>query len=61
MDIPGLEDIRRREILLLRCIGLILGRGDAEVPAFVFVQKSAEDGWRVEIWPVDLLIICGEK
>ena len=43
---------------MLGCVGLVLGRGDAEVTAFVFVEESAEDGRRVKVWPVKLLGVC---
>ena len=39
--------IRARQIVLLR--RKRNGRSDGEVPAFVFVEDSGEDGWRIEV------------
>jgi len=43
MYISRLEDIRRREVLLLRRKSNIGRRGDGKIAALVFIQKSAED------------------
>jgi hypothetical protein len=39
--------IRARQVALLSRKGN--GRSDGEVPAFVFVEDSGEDGWRIEV------------
>lgn len=51
MDVAGLEDIGRGEILLLRRVLDALGRGDVEVAATVRVEEAAEDGGGVEVGP----------
>lgn len=58
MDISGLENVGGRKILLFSSIGLVLRRSDAEVAALIFVEESAEDGWRVEVWPADMSAFC---
>jgi hypothetical protein len=57
-NVSGLQNIGRREVLLLGCVGLILWRGNAEVASLIFVQESAEDGRRVEVGPTKLSAIC---
>jgi hypothetical protein len=51
VDVPGLQDVRGGEVLLLRRVGLVCRRRDTEVAAFVLVQQTAEDGGRIEVRP----------
>ena len=51
VDIPGLQDIGGRKVLLLRGEVDSRSRRDAEVSALVLVEKSAEDGRRIEVGP----------
>jgi hypothetical protein len=55
VDVAGLQDVRRRQILLLGGAAEMGGRVDAEVAALVLVQQPAEDGGRVELGPVEVL------
>lgn len=51
VDVARLEDVGRREILLLGGAAEACGRVDAEMAPFVLVQETAEDGGRVELGP----------
>lgn len=51
MYIPGLQNIRRREILLFGGKGCLFWRGNAEPATFVLVEESAEDRGRVKVGP----------
>jgi len=55
VDVAGLEDVGRWEVLLFRSVVDLLG-GNDEIAALILVQKPAEDRWRVEIWPGELSV-----
>lgn len=57
MDVSGLEDVGRGEILLLSRVLDTLGRGDVEVPATLRVEKAAKYGGGIEVGPVVLLVL----
>ena len=51
VDVPGLQDVRRGEVLLLRRVGFVCRRRDAEIAAFVLVKQTAEERGRIEVRP----------
>ena len=58
VDVTGLEDIRGRQILLLRGVGFFCRRADAEVATLVLVEQTAEYGGRIKIRPGRGLTCC---
>lgn len=64
MDIPRLQDCRRRQVLLLCGARGDVRRSDAEISTLVFVEKTAEDGGRIKVRPekcVNLLLFHGHE
>lgn len=57
MDVPGLQDVGRGEVLLLGRVGDALGRGDVEVAALICVEKAAEYGGGIEVGPGFVLVL----
>lgn len=55
VDVACLQDVGRREILLLGGAAEMVSRVDVEVTPLVLVQETAEDGGRVELGPADTL------
>jgi hypothetical protein len=51
VDVPGLQNIRGGEVLLLRGVGFLSWRRDAEVATFILVKETAEDRRRIEVGP----------
>jgi hypothetical protein len=56
MDVPGLEDVGRGQILLLGGAAQVPVRVYAEVASLVLVKELAEDGGRVEVRPTGAML-----
>lgn len=53
LNISGSEDVRARKVALLGSVRRTISqRSYAKVSAFVFIEKPAEDGRRVEFGPI---------
>ncbi len=57
VDVPGLEDVGRGEVLLLSRVLDALGRGDVEVASTLCIEKTAEYGGGIEVGPVFVLVV----